>query len=143
MQHEHNTTRGCRVGTVRLARRLRWLPLIGLLLALQAGAATLTVTTLDDNTDNDGECSLREAVRNASDDVLFYDDCPAGTGDDVIEFDAGLFSGSPPEATIMLTGQLKVGDGGGPSGALSIASSGKPSHRLARLRFRRTCASGR
>lgn len=99
-----------------------------LLFALNAGAATLTVTTLDDNTDEDAACSLREAVRNAVDDTQNHDDCAAGTGDDVIEFDSGLFSGTPAEATIALTAELAIGQLDGPTGALSILPP--PDHRI-------------
>ena len=48
-----------------------------------ANAATITVNTTDDELNNDGDCSLREAVfaANANTDV---DACTGGTGDDAI-----------------------------------------------------------
>src|SRR5688500_6890383 len=45
-----------------------------------AQAATLTVTTLVDNTDTtDNQCSLREAIENANNNDGAHDDCTAGT----------------------------------------------------------------
>jgi CSLREA domain-containing protein len=109
---------------------------------IDASAATLTVTTLADDTVVDGECSLREALENASNNNQASADCPAGTGDDEVTFDAGLFSGDPSTATISL-GALLAASGGGltiapPSGhrlilegsgtqrVLSLSSSADP-----------------
>jgi len=81
-----------------------------------AGAAMITVTTLDDAVPPaaDGLCSLREALANATDDAATFGDCPAGNGDDEITFAEELFPIVPPRvATVQLAGQLiagKVGD---------------------------------
>ncbi|MGH2694084.1 MAG: choice-of-anchor Q domain-containing protein [Actinomycetota bacterium] len=52
-----------------------------------AHAATIEVETTEDEIDDDGDCSLREAVENANDDASTHDDCDAGTGADTIELD--------------------------------------------------------
>jgi CSLREA domain-containing protein len=49
-----------------------------------ASAATINVTTPDDELNADGDCSLREAVEAANGDAA-VDACAAGAGDDVIE----------------------------------------------------------
>jgi len=52
-----------------------------------AGAATITVTTLADEQNANGQCSLREAVINANhDNQSGSSDCPAGSGGDTIVF---------------------------------------------------------
>jgi CSLREA domain-containing protein len=58
----------------------------------QAHADTvITVGTQDDNAVNgDGLCSLREAITNANNDAVTYNDCAGGTGNDTIDFDDGL-----------------------------------------------------
>jgi CSLREA domain-containing protein len=51
------------------------------------GAATLTVTTLADEQNNNGSCSLREAIINANENnQTGSTDCAAGSGDDTITF---------------------------------------------------------
>ncbi len=55
-----------------------------------AQAATITVTTTTDELNNDGDCSLREAVRAANLD-LAVDTCPAGSGADSITLRAGIY----------------------------------------------------
>lgn len=68
-------------------------------------AAVLTVTTLDDEFNADGDCSLREAVDAANNDIVI-DACGSGDGFDSILFDAGL------EGTILLElGEIVVSDG--------------------------------
>ena len=67
------------------------LPLSILLLATSTRAAnTIIVTTLVDKTTTGGGCSLRQAITNANNEAQTYADCPAGTGNDVINFTAGL-----------------------------------------------------
>lgn len=83
-------------------------------------AATITVSTLDDELNTDGDCSLREAVRAANLDQA-VDACPAGSGTDTISLAAGeyilsLAGQSEDEA---LTGDLDI------SGDLFIVGSGK------------------
>ncbi len=51
-----------------------------------AHAASLTVTTPNDNTTTDGQCSLREALTNANNNAQTYIDCAAGNGVDTITF---------------------------------------------------------
>jgi CSLREA domain-containing protein len=57
-------------------------------------ASTITVNTLNDDTINDGLCTLREAITNANGDTdaLFipFSDCATGSGNDTIKFLSGL-----------------------------------------------------
>ena len=64
-----------------------------------ATAAVILVTTDLDTDAADGECSIREAILAANSDQ-FYQECPAGSGDDRI-----AFSLTPP-VTIRLTDDL-------------------------------------
>ncbi len=74
--------------------RLLLAALIGLGLVLStppvAWAATITVTTTDDELNSDGDCSLREAIAAANGDVA-TDACPAGNGADNITLPAGTY----------------------------------------------------
>lgn len=63
-------------------------------------AATLTVTTVADEVVDDGQCSLREALAAANDDIS-VDSCGTGGGSDTITFDSQLTAGGP--ATVALT----------------------------------------
>ncbi|MDJ0757702.1 MAG: choice-of-anchor Q domain-containing protein [Ardenticatenaceae bacterium] len=56
---------------------------------------TITVTTTDDEVNNDGDCSLREAIIAANNDVA-VDNCPAGSGVDQINLPAGHYVLSIP-----------------------------------------------
>jgi len=56
----------------------------------RARAASITVTTLADNTSLDGQWSLREAIINANGDATTHADCTAGTGTDTIGFSDAL-----------------------------------------------------
>jgi CSLREA domain-containing protein len=53
-------------------------------------ASTITVTTENDDTANNGLCSLREAIANANDDAATFTDCVAGSGNDTIKFSSGM-----------------------------------------------------
>jgi len=53
-------------------------------------AATIGVTTFADELNTDGDCSLREAIRAANNDVA-TDACPAGIGADTINLPAGSY----------------------------------------------------
>ena len=66
-----------------------------LLLAAPASvAATITVSTLDDELNSDGDCSLREAIQAANTNAA-VDACTAGeSGADAIEFAASLINGT-------------------------------------------------
>src|SRR5262245_1907614 len=55
-----------------------------------AGAATIVVTTLADDTTVNGNCTLREAVIAANTDAA-VDACAAGSGADVITVPAGTY----------------------------------------------------
>ena len=57
--------------------------------AARAQAATITVTSLKDNLDRDGTCSLREAIQAANTDTA-VDTCAAGHGADTITLPAGV-----------------------------------------------------
>ncbi len=65
--------------------------LAGLILTTPAArAATITVNTTADENNNDGDCSLREAVIAANTDAA-SDACPAGSGADTISLPAGTY----------------------------------------------------
>lgn len=69
----------------------------------RAGGAII-VTTLADNTSNDGQCSLREAIINANNNAATYVNCaPGGVGNDLINFDLSLGM-----ATITLASALPI-----------------------------------
>ncbi|HXJ36139.1 MAG TPA: right-handed parallel beta-helix repeat-containing protein [Candidatus Eisenbacteria bacterium] len=53
-------------------------------------AAVIAVTSTEDAVLADGNCTLREAVRSANEDVA-YDACTAGSGDDVVSLGAGTY----------------------------------------------------
>ena len=53
--------------------------------------STITVTTTDENIASDGQCSLREAITNANNDLATFADCVAGSGADTIELASGAF----------------------------------------------------
>lgn len=53
-------------------------------------AATIAVTTVDDELNADGDCSLREAIESANTDTA-VDACPAGAGADTIVLPAGMY----------------------------------------------------
>ncbi|HEY0738541.1 MAG TPA: CSLREA domain-containing protein [Herpetosiphonaceae bacterium] len=64
--------------------------IVGLAISQPAHAATLTVTTDADELNNDGDCSLREAIRAANLNVQ-VDSCVAGTSTDVINIPGGVY----------------------------------------------------
>lgn len=78
------------------------------LMAPAAHAAFIIVNTLDDELNNDGDCSLREAVQAANTNVA-VDACTAGHntggGLDVILFAANLQGGEIPVSQIMVVTQ--------------------------------------
>jgi CSLREA domain-containing protein len=65
----------------------------------------LTVNTLEDELNSDGDCSLREAIEAANTNAA-VDDCPPGNG---VVTDTIVFSAA---GTITLTQQLSVSAGG-------------------------------
>jgi CSLREA domain-containing protein len=56
-----------------------------------AQAATITVNTTEDELNNDGDCSLREAITAANMDTA-TDGCPAGSGTDTVYLPDGIIS---------------------------------------------------
>jgi CSLREA domain-containing protein len=56
-----------------------------------ATAATITVNTLNDELNADGDCSLREAIQAANTDAI-VDTCVQGAGTDIINVPAGTLS---------------------------------------------------
>ncbi len=66
--------------------------LVGIV-SVRAASPTVTVipvNTTDDELNNDGDCSLREAIRAANTDTA-VDGCPAGSGVDTITVPAGVY----------------------------------------------------
>ena len=53
-------------------------------------AATITVNTTDDELNEDGDCSLREAIQAANTDGA-ADACASGLGDDTIIVPSGIY----------------------------------------------------
>lgn len=107
----------------RLGRRGVVLVVLGALMALAptAYAATITVNTLDNELNSDGDCSLREAIEAANANAM-VDACPAGHPDptvDVIAFGVtGTITRTSGEFTV--TDDLTI-DG---PGAASLTLSG-------------------
>ncbi len=58
---------------------------------MSSAATVITVTTTNDELNNDGDCSLREAVQAANTDQA-VDACPAGSGADSIFLPAGIYT---------------------------------------------------
>ncbi|MCL4255855.1 MAG: CSLREA domain-containing protein, partial [Anaerolineae bacterium] len=91
-----------------------------------AFGATITVDSLADNTTDDGQCTLREAIQNANDDLLTFDDCVAGTGADIIDFSVSGTINFTTASSIFVTdadglvidggGNIVLDGGGSPSG---------------------------
>lgn len=102
-----------------------YLALAVLLGAAQAHAATITVTTAADVSEDDGLCSLREAVSNADWDMQMSStagECAAGSGADLVVFDTVAFPAgqvtpiplTPGWGTMYVTSAAQlVLDGGG------------------------------
>ena len=63
-----------------------WLLIVG-----SASAATISVTTFDDELNADGDCSLREAIESANSSMA-VDGCTTGTGDDLILLGEGTYA---------------------------------------------------
>ncbi|WP_412061417.1 choice-of-anchor Q domain-containing protein [Rubrivirga sp. IMCC45206] len=94
-----------------------------LLCADAVAAATITVDTLDDELNADGDCSLREAVEAADTDVA-VDGCVAGeNGTDEIVFDASLANGEIVLATELVVNR-RMTIGGGADGVV-VAGAGE------------------
>ncbi len=70
-----------------------------------AHAATINVESTSGSKSDDGVCTLPEAIENANNDALTWDECEAGSGDDTIVIPAGYVitinnadNGSGPDA---------------------------------------------
>jgi CSLREA domain-containing protein len=59
-------------------------------------AATITVTGLNDTLNNNGVCTIREAIINANNNAATWADCAAGSGSDVINLPSGTIALSIP-----------------------------------------------
>jgi CSLREA domain-containing protein len=71
-----------------------------------AWAADITVNSTDDVAENNGVCTLREAITSANNDAVSGDaegECAAGSGDDIIHIGT---SAVPLTGTVNLTGEL-------------------------------------
>ena len=91
-------------------------------------AATITVNSAADTLGTDGYCTLREAITNANNNVGYYPDCMAGSGNDTI-----VFASSLGTATITLTSALpNITDSAGLTidGSNRITLSGNDSVRV-------------
>lgn len=96
-----------------------------LLMATAASAATITVTTLDDERNADGDCSLREAVESANRNTV-VDACTAGeAGDDEITFSAALLGGTLTfnRAAIEVTEDVSINGATAPGFEITIAGA--------------------
>ena len=74
-------------------------------------AATLTVHPGEVAIQDNGLCSLREAIINANDAAQTHPDCPAGTGDDTIIIPAGTYildDATTPDENFSVTGDLDL-----------------------------------
>lgn len=98
-----------RVGRRLLRAILATAVVVGVLQALPVRAASITVTTISDELNSDGDCSLREAIRAANLDAA-VDACTAGSGADTITLPAGVY-------LISLAG---IGEDGAATGDLDI-----------------------
>ncbi len=93
--------------------------------ASAASAATITVTTLDDERNNDGDCSLREAVAAANTDAA-VDACQAGeAGEDEIVFGTTIVNDTVAlgQDAISVTDSLSI-DGSQVVGRITLDGSG-------------------
>lgn len=98
------TCRSIRLGFIGFL--LLALFLNGFLNVKPVSAATIVVTTTDDEDVANTQCSLREAIKAANDDSV-YNGCPAGSGADTITLSADTYtltSGNPlPSITTEIT----------------------------------------
>jgi CSLREA domain-containing protein len=115
--------------TLRSSLRLALLSVttLSLMQPTPAYAAGLTVTTLDDELNSDGDCSLREAITAANSNTA-VDACPAGNGKDTITFNViGTITLGSSLPTI--TEGLKI-VGPGPSSLVIGSLSGGPGYAI-------------
>jgi hypothetical protein len=99
MQLPGSRSRSQRVALVSAA-----FAVVGLCLAPPSVAVRIAVSTEADQIVNNGECSLREAVRAANSDTAsgaLPGECPAGSGSDVIALPPGLY-------TLTISGQMET-----------------------------------
>jgi len=96
--------------------------LLFLLMGSAAGAATLTVNTLDDNDIGDYKCSLREAITAANDNYDYQGCTGTNYGDDTIRFDVSGIIALISSLPILLPQVLTI-DGAGQTITISGGNS--------------------
>jgi CSLREA domain-containing protein len=88
---------------------------------VRASQATITITTLEDELNNDSDCSLREAIQ-AANTGLAVDACPAGGADNALNFSPALVVTAPQTLNLTLFDSGADSDEFGPT-ALAISST--------------------
>jgi CSLREA domain-containing protein len=96
--------------------------LLFLLMGSAAGAATLTVNTLDDNDIGDNKCSLREAITAANNNRDYQGCTGTNYGDDTIRFDVSGIIALASSLPILLPQVLTI-DGAGQTITISGSNS--------------------
>jgi CSLREA domain-containing protein len=79
-----------------------------------ASAASITVNSFTDVVADDGKCTLREAIKAANQDNpsgSMPEECPAGSGADVVSLPAGMYLLSPGSAMHLNSEMEIVGEG--------------------------------
>jgi CSLREA domain-containing protein len=92
----------------------------------KATGRPLRVTTLDDELNSDGDCSLREAIAAANTDAA-VDACRAGRGADAIRLKAGSYVLSSA-AQLEITGDLTIRGAGAEDTVIDAAQLGRVLH---------------
>jgi CSLREA domain-containing protein len=143
----NTTSRGA--GAKRLQRRASKLGIE--LLESRLVPATITVTSLADNSVVDGMVTLREAIQAANTDTS-VDGSVAGNGADIITFAPALVSSGPATITLTIMGDDLLGPTAllitspitieGPTGANGITISGDASNAARDLRLFRVDTAG-
>ena len=100
--------------------------LLAAALLAPAAAAQITVTTLDDELNADGDCSLREAIEAVNTGVS-VDACSVDLGRDAIVFDAGLDGATLPLSLgeLVVSSDLRIGTYDGPRVTLVAAENAR------------------
>ncbi len=107
----------------------RWTAIVALMAAVALGmtsapqAASITVDTVDDEVNTDGDCSLREAVQSANTDSA-VDGCSAGSGADTITLPAGTYSLATVGTSLVLSTQITLE--GADAATTTIEAAGSP-----------------
>ncbi len=88
-------------------------------------AAGIVVDTNADNTTTDGSCSLREAITNANNNAVTYSDCTAGSGADVISFNANYTITLAGNQLPVITSTITI-NGNGAASTIIQANANNP-----------------